>query len=195
MPYVTNKKYESAAGHIPWISMSSIQPARKTTVGMAKNSFTTKKQVAFRQFAPADIYAGLEFHSSEGTTAPSDIAHCVVVNRETGTILLDCFVGLLQSYGHRCIQWYAARMGIKTEQLSYTISALTGYVCNNFMDTYLLLIITDLLKLTHNSITEVARRTGFPRASELSQFLQRMCGCSARELRMRLISPPQGSLQ
>lgn len=144
------------------------------------------QEVSFKQFAPADIYAGVKFEASPDGKIHHDIAHCVISNRPTGIEMLDQFAGLLLLHGHRYPQWYAKKLGLETAQFSYAVSALTGYSCPLFIDTYLLLMITDLLRLTDSPITAVARRAGFPRASELSQFLQRVCRRTPGALRSSL---------
>lgn len=141
-----------------------------------------KKQVAFKQFTPADIYAGVIF-KGPGTVVPHKIVYCEVVNRRTGVELLDKFVELLSVHGNDYVRWYAGQLGLPTQQFAHAIEALTGLSCSDFMDRYLLLFITDLLTRTDNRIGEVARRAGFPRPSELSQFLRRVCKLIPSQIR------------
>lgn len=143
-----------------------------------------KKQVAFKQFTPTDIYGGLIF-KGPGAVVPHKVVYCEIVNRRTGIELLDKFVEYLSIHGNCYVQWYAYQLGLPTQQFSYAVEALTGFSCSAFIDAYLLLFITDLLRQTDDRIGEVARRAGFPRASELSQFLQRVCRQTPSQLRRR----------
>lgn len=149
---------------------------------MSKNSSVSEKRAVFRQFAPSDIYEGIVF-KGPGSEVPHKVKYCEIQNRLTGIEVLDLFMDLLQEYGHRPAQFYADRLGITRVQLVAVLSVLTGYAFRDFVDKYLLLVATDLLVRTDSPVDAVARRTGFPRASELSQFLQRVHGSAASSLR------------
>lgn len=141
-----------------------------------------KQTAAFKQFAPEDIYAGIRFVGSD-KVVPHNIVYCEVMNHPTGIEFLDRFADLMKDYGHRFPNWYAGCLGIKTLQLTATVSTLTGCTFVDFMERYLLLLVTDLLTQTDSPVDAVARRTGFPRASELNQYLRRVCGRSPLEIR------------
>lgn len=142
----------------------------------------SKKNVTFKQFVPDDIYAGLRF-IGPGETVPHKLVYCEVVNRPTGIDFLDCFVGLLANHGHHYARWYAYRLGIGTFDFKGAVAALTGCTFVDFKDRYMQLLATDLLVQTDNTVSDIARRMGFPRACELSQFLRRVCRQSALQLR------------
>lgn len=141
-----------------------------------------EKQSTFKQFTPGDIYAGIAF-KGPGPVIPHKTVYCEIQSRPTGIELLDKFVEDLNSHGHRYPQWFARRLGLPTQYFNPAITALTGLSCSVFIDKYLLLFITDLLTQTNDNISEIAHRAGFPRPSELSQFLQRVCGQTPSQLR------------
>lgn len=141
-----------------------------------------KKQAVFKQFSPAYVYGGIVF-KGPGAYVPRKVMYCEIINRRTGIELLDKFVELLNVHGNGYARWYAYQLGLPSLQFAHAVEALTGVPCRTFMDRYLLLLITDLLVQTNDRIGEVARRVGFPRPSELGQFLQRVCKRTPSQLR------------
>lgn len=141
-----------------------------------------KKLTAFKQFSPEEIYNGIVYKGTDNA-APRKVIHYEGSNRPTGIEVLDKFCDLLRSEGHRYPHWFARQLGINNAQLYYTTETLTGYSSSDFIDAYLILLITDLLAATDEQIATVARRVGFPRASELGQFVRRMRQCTPSELR------------
>ncbi|WP_420910100.1 helix-turn-helix domain-containing protein [Odoribacter lunatus] len=141
-----------------------------------------EKQPVFKQFPPEDIYAGIVFKGPD-LVIPHKTVYCEIQSRQTGIELLDRFIKDLNSHGHHYPQWYARRLGLHTQYFGPTITTLTGLPCSAFIDKYLLLFITDLLSQTDDNISEIAHRAGFPRPSELSQFLQRVCRQTPSQLR------------
>ena len=145
------------------------------------------EQALFKQFKPADVYAGTIF-KGPGAVVPHKVVYCEIVNRRTGIELLDKFIEYLNIHGNCYARWYAYQLGLPAPLFMHAIEALTGLSCSDFMDRYLLLFITDLLGQTDDRIGEVARRASFPRPSELSQFLQRVCGRTPSQLRREQLS-------
>ena len=84
---------------------------------------------------------------------------------------------------HHEIGFYASELNITTTYLSRIVRAVSGRTAMDYIDQFLVLEATFLLKTTSLSISQIADRLHFYDIASFSKFFSRMTGVSPRKYR------------
>lgn len=103
----------------------------------------------------------------------------------TGIYAADLLLQSL-SLGHGSITALARRLGCSSRDLSGLIRCLTGQPSEHFRTEYRKRLVTDLLRFTSLSLSDVAARSGIGLKRNLHLFTNRHYGCTPEELRRRI---------
>lgn len=125
----------------------------------------------FKQYTPAELFINMEMPD----TLEADGSAELPTNgfRTTGCAFLDAFVQNLHLHGAHTGHYHAQLLGIKTNDLFTTILVLTGMNYTEFTESYLLLMVNELLKHKKRDHQQIARRLGFGSYSGFYRFMIR----------------------
>lgn len=103
----------------------------------------------------------------------------------TGIYAADLLLQSL-STGHGSLTALARRLGCSSRDLSGLIRCLTGQPSDQFRTAYRKRLVTDLLRFTDLSLSEVAFRSGIGQKRNLHLFVNQHFGCTPDELRQHI---------
>lgn len=128
-------------------------------------------KATFKQYTPAELYINLD--PPETLEADSSKEVPTTGFRPTGNAFLDAFVNNLHYHGIRTGDYHAALLGVKRAEMCTAVYVLTGLKYTDFTETYILLMVNDLLKTKKKDLKYVSKRLGFGSYSGFYRFMIR----------------------